>query len=48
MNGTSVYKMGTHRNATKTGGVVQRYTSPTLLFHGGKPGDTANNLLQEI
>ena len=48
MNRTSVYKIGKHRNATKTGRGVQKYTSPIPSCHGGKPEDTAHHLLEEV
>ena len=40
--------MGKHKNATKTGGRVQGYTSPTPSFQGGKPEDTAPNFIEEV
>ena len=48
MNRTSVYKMGKYKNANKAGRGAQRYTFPTLLFWGGKPEDTAHDLLEEV
>ena len=48
MNTISVYKMGKCKNATKAGGGAQRDTSPTLSSCGGKPEDTAYDLLEEV
>ena len=40
--------MGKPKKATKEGRGVQRDTSPTLSFCGGKPEDTTNNMLEEV
>ena len=40
--------MGKHKNATMPSGGMQRDTSPTPSSCGGKPGDTAQNLIEEV
>ena len=39
--------MGKHRNTTKAGRGTQKNTSPTLSSCGGKPCDTAQDLMEE-
>ena len=48
MNRISVHKMGKCKNVTKAGGDMQRDNSPTPSFCGGKPEDTAQDLLEEV
>ena len=40
--------MGKHRSATKAGGGAHKDASPTLSSHGGKQGDTAQDLMEEV